>query len=110
MRRNVQRPVNLAIAKDAQTILRKPADEALFEELLRTHFGVFLKLLEIADVDGRKLFLENSVRKAALRHTPMQRHLSTFKAALLAASRAGPHAVMSASGRLSVARARPTSD
>jgi hypothetical protein len=81
----VECPVNLAIAKNTQSVPRDLANNALVDKVLRPDFGSLLELRKITDIDRGEFLFEYRVRKAALRHTPVQRHLAALKPTLLAA-------------------------
>src|SRR4051794_29430480 len=70
---------------------------------------VAVQLLQPAQIDDRKVLLEN-VLEPALRQAAVQRHLAAFKAALLAESGARVLALAAARRGLSVARAHAAPD
>jgi hypothetical protein len=103
---NVQRLVQLTITQDPQAAGRDLAEQAFFNDFLRSNLRTLIQPGKITDVEGRVSFLKDGIGETALWHPAMQWHLAALETALLAAPGSGPHTFVSAACRFAVARSR----
>src|SRR5262245_22638758 len=103
MSRDVEGSVHLTITKNSYAVRRQLANNSCIHHFLGPNFGSLLEFGQIADVDRREMLFERRIAEPALRHAAMQRHLTAFESALLAASRTRPHALVSAARRFAMA-------
>src|SRR4029453_4337741 len=107
MSRDMQSAVDVTVTKHTESVFGDFSEYTCGNEFLRPYFRSFLKPYKVAHINGCVLLLKDCVRKSALRHAPVKRHLPAFKATFLGTPGAGPHTLVTARGSLAMSASRP---